>query len=105
MTWVSAGIAVMSLIAAGVLMAARRRRGDGEAHIGRVGIILFSVVLLSAASALVADSSRSDGQQQRVIGRRLPAEPTLVVHRRAGDPLDHHRFRTHGLAAAGRAVA
>lgn len=53
-TWVSAGIAVMSLIAAGVLMAARRRRGDGEAHIGRVGIILFSVVLLSAASALVA---------------------------------------------------
>lgn len=53
-TWVSAGIAVMSLIAAGVLMAARRRRGDGEAHIGRVGIILFSVVLLSASSALVA---------------------------------------------------
>ena len=53
-TWVSAGIAVMSLIAAGVLMAARRRRGDGEAHMGRVGIILFSVVLLSAASALVA---------------------------------------------------
>lgn len=53
-TWVSAGIAVMSLIAAGVLMAARRRRGDGEAHIGRVGVILFSVVLLSAASALVA---------------------------------------------------
>ncbi|WP_435528064.1 hypothetical protein [Microbacterium aurantiacum] len=53
-TWVSAGIAVMSLIVAGVMMAARRRMGDGEAHMGRVGIILLSVILLSSASALVA---------------------------------------------------
>jgi hypothetical protein len=53
-TWVSAGIAIMSLIAAGVMMASRRRHGDGEAHMGRVGVILFSVILLSAASALVA---------------------------------------------------
>jgi len=53
-TWVSAGIAVMSLIVAGIVMAARRRRGDGEAHMGRVGIILFAVILLSSASALVA---------------------------------------------------
>lgn len=53
-TWVSAGIAVMSLIVAGVMMASRRRRGDGEAHIGRVGVILLSVILLSSASALVA---------------------------------------------------
>jgi hypothetical protein len=53
-TWVSAGIAILSLIIAGVMMASRRRHGDGEAHMGRVGIILFSVILLSAASALVA---------------------------------------------------
>jgi hypothetical protein len=53
-TWVSAGIAILSLIFAGVMMASRRRHGDGEAHMGRVGIILFSVILLSAASALVA---------------------------------------------------
>lgn len=53
-TWVSAGIAVMSLIAAGVMMASRRRRGDGEAHMGRVGVILMGVILISAASALVA---------------------------------------------------
>ena len=52
--WVSAGIAVVSLIVAGVMMAARRRHGDGEAHLGRVGVILLSVVLTSAASALVA---------------------------------------------------
>ena len=52
--WVSAGIAIVSLIAAGVMMAARRRHGDGEAHLGRVGVILLSVILTSAASALVA---------------------------------------------------
>lgn len=52
--WVSAGIAVVSLIAAGVMLAARRRHGDGEAHVGRIGVILLSVILTSAASALVA---------------------------------------------------
>jgi len=52
-TWVSAGIAIMSLIFAGVMMASRRRHGDGEAHFGRVGIIIFAVLLLSSASALV----------------------------------------------------
>ena len=52
--WVSAGIAVVSLIVAGVMMTARRRHGDGEAHLGRIGVILGSAVLISAASALVA---------------------------------------------------
>ncbi|MCJ1697981.1 hypothetical protein MT349_19535 [Rathayibacter caricis] len=52
-TWVSAGIAVMSLIFAGVMMASRRRHGDGEAHFGRIGVIIFAVLLLSSASALV----------------------------------------------------
>ncbi|QHC61102.1 hypothetical protein [Rathayibacter sp. VKM Ac-2760] len=52
-TWVSAGIAIMSLIFAGVMMASRRRHGDGEAHVGRIGVIVFAVLLLSSASALV----------------------------------------------------
>ncbi|MWV51530.1 hypothetical protein GRS96_19895 (plasmid) [Rathayibacter sp. VKM Ac-2803] len=52
-TWVCAGLAVMSLIIAGVMMASRRRYGDGEAHLGRVGVILLAVLLLSSASALV----------------------------------------------------
>ncbi|PPF31223.1 hypothetical protein C5C10_14475 [Rathayibacter sp. AY1A3] len=52
-TWVSAGLAVMSLIVAGVMMASRRRHGDGEAHMGRIGVILVAVLLLSSASALV----------------------------------------------------
>jgi hypothetical protein len=52
-TWVSAGIAVMSLIFAGVMMASRRRHGDGEAHVGRIGVIILAVLLLSSASALV----------------------------------------------------
>jgi len=52
-TWVSAGLAVMSLIIAGVMMASRRRHGDGEAHMGRIGVIIMAVLLLSSASALV----------------------------------------------------
>ncbi|ROP44320.1 MULTISPECIES: hypothetical protein [unclassified Rathayibacter] len=52
-TWVSAGLAVMSLIVSGVMMASRRRHGDGEAHMGRIGVILLAVLLLSSASALV----------------------------------------------------
>jgi hypothetical protein len=52
-TWTCAGIAVMSLIFAGVMMASRRRHGDGEAHMGRVGVIVFAVLLLSSASAVV----------------------------------------------------
>lgn len=52
-TWVAAGLAVMSLIIAGVMMSTRRRHGDGEAHMGRIGVIIFAVFLLSSASALV----------------------------------------------------
>ncbi|MCM6761264.1 hypothetical protein NB037_02420 [Rathayibacter sp. ZW T2_19] len=52
-TWVTAGLAVMSLIVAGVMMSARRRYGDGEAHLGRIGVILLAVIILSSASALV----------------------------------------------------
>ncbi|MCJ1688432.1 hypothetical protein [Rathayibacter sp. VKM Ac-2927] len=43
----------MSLIIAGVMMSTRRRHGDGEAHMGRIGVIIFAVFLLSSASALV----------------------------------------------------
>ncbi len=70
-TWVSAGIAIMSLIFAGVMMASRRRHGDGEAHMGRVGMILFSVILLSSASALVAGflpQAMRDNRASNVVG-------------------------------------
>lgn len=47
-------IAVLSLIALAVMMGVRRRRGEGEAMLGRFGIILIAAILISGASALVA---------------------------------------------------
>ena len=85
-TWVSAGIAVMSLIVAGVMMAARRRMGDGEAHMGRVGIILLSVILLSSASALVAGfwPSVTDANNASFCRERTPTGAGKQASRQAG---------------------
>jgi hypothetical protein len=52
--WVSLGIAVASLIVAGAMMTSRRRHGDGESHTARLGVIVFAVLLISSASALVS---------------------------------------------------
>ena len=52
--WISLAICVMSLIAAGVLLAVNHRRGEGAAHLGRLGIVLGAVILISAAAAIVA---------------------------------------------------
>lgn len=52
--WISLAICVLSLIAGGALLAVNRRRGDGERHLGRLGVILGAVILISGASAIVA---------------------------------------------------
>ena len=52
--WVSLSICVLSLIAAGALMAARHRTGEGQAHLGRVGTVLGGVVLISGSGAVIA---------------------------------------------------
>lgn len=52
--WISLAICVLSLIAGGALLAVSRRRGDGERHLGRLGVVLGAVILISAASAIVA---------------------------------------------------
>ncbi|MCK6211942.1 hypothetical protein KZX45_15460, partial [Georgenia sp. EYE_87] len=51
--WVSLGVAMLSLLALGAWLALAGRRGDGERHLGRVGVVLGGVVLISGASALV----------------------------------------------------
>lgn len=51
--WVGLGVAVLSLIALGGQMAIQSRRGEGERHLGRLGIVLVAVLLLGAATALV----------------------------------------------------
>ena len=52
--WIALAICIMSLIAAGALLAVNHRRGEAGAHLGRVGTILGAVILISAAGAIVA---------------------------------------------------
>ncbi|PFG39439.1 hypothetical protein ATJ97_1945 [Georgenia soli] len=51
--WISLGVAVMSLLALGAWLALAGRRGDGGRQLGRVGIVLGGVLLISGASAVV----------------------------------------------------
>ncbi|WP_250447719.1 hypothetical protein, partial [Actinotalea sp. C106] len=53
-TWISLAVAVISLFALGALVATRLRAGEGIATVGRLGMVLAAVVLISGASALVA---------------------------------------------------
>lgn len=52
--WIALAICILSLIAGGALLAANRRRGDGQGHVGRLGIVIGAVILISGASSLVA---------------------------------------------------
>ncbi|TFC02729.1 hypothetical protein [Cryobacterium sp. MDB2-33-2] len=52
--WIALAICVMSLIAAGAMLAASHRRGEAGAHLGRLGTILAAVILISGASAIIA---------------------------------------------------
>ena len=52
--WISLAVAVVSLVLLGGIIASHRRRGEGLAGIGRIGLVLVAVVLISGSSALVA---------------------------------------------------
>ncbi|MCR2051318.1 hypothetical protein NSA19_00310 [Actinomyces bowdenii] len=52
--WVSLALAVLSLFALGGMMAVRMRSGEGVLAIGRAGLVLAAVVLISASSAIVS---------------------------------------------------
>jgi type IV secretion system protein TrbL len=52
--WIALVICVLSIIAVGTTLAVRIRRGDGEQLLGRLGIILAAVILISGATGLVA---------------------------------------------------
>lgn len=53
-TWISLAVAVISLFILGAMVATRMRRGEGIAAVGKAGLILAGVVLISGASALVS---------------------------------------------------
>lgn len=50
--WTSLGICVLSLMAAGAMIALRARRGEGGEHLSKIAIILVAAVLIGAASAI-----------------------------------------------------
>lgn len=50
-TWFALIICVLSLVGLGAMIGLRRRRGEGDGHLGRLGVILFAVLLISGASA------------------------------------------------------
>ena len=51
--WIALAVCVLGLIAAGALMAIQSRRGEGGEHVGKIGMALGGVIVISAASALV----------------------------------------------------
>ena len=53
-TWISFAVAVLSLFALGAIIATRMRAGEGIAAVGKLGLVLGAVVLISAASAIVS---------------------------------------------------
>ncbi|GAB3918929.1 hypothetical protein GCM10011575_28970 [Microlunatus endophyticus] len=51
--WVALAVCVLGLVAAGGMMAINARRGEGGEHVGRIGMALGGVIVISAASSLV----------------------------------------------------
>ena len=51
--WVALAICILGLFAAGALMAIQSRRGEGGEHVGKIGMALGGVIVISAGAALV----------------------------------------------------
>ena len=51
--WVALAVCILGLFAAGAMMAVQSRRGEGGEHVGRIGMSLMGVIVISAAVALV----------------------------------------------------
>ncbi|WP_379871845.1 hypothetical protein [Marinactinospora rubrisoli] len=52
--WVALGICVLGLMVAGATMAIQSRRGEGGEHMGKIGMVLAGVIIISAATSLVS---------------------------------------------------
>ncbi|MBO9553825.1 hypothetical protein [Cellulomonas sp.] len=51
--WIALAVCVLGLIGAGALMAVQSRRGEGGEHVGKIGMALGGVIVISAAGSLV----------------------------------------------------
>ncbi|MHB9004716.1 MAG: hypothetical protein ACYC6C_11755, partial [Coriobacteriia bacterium] len=54
-TWIGYAVAIIAMIALAAVTIVKIRRGEGMLAVGRLGIILAAVILIGAASGLVAD--------------------------------------------------
>lgn len=52
-TWIAMAIAILSLFILGAMIASKMRAGEGVMAVGRVGMILVAVVLVSGSSSIV----------------------------------------------------
>ncbi|MCY9785694.1 hypothetical protein KIK06_17550 [Nocardiopsis sp. EMB25] len=52
--WISLGICVVGLMIAGATMAINSRRGEGGEHLGKLGMVLGGVVVISAAASIIS---------------------------------------------------
>ncbi|HIZ36383.1 MAG TPA: hypothetical protein H9815_11440 [Candidatus Ruania gallistercoris] len=52
--WVALSVCIAGLIAAGAMMAWQSRRGEGSEHAGKIAAALVGVIVISAATSLVA---------------------------------------------------
>lgn len=51
--WVALAVCILGLFAAGAMMAVQSRRGEGGEHVGKIGMALAGVIVISAGAALV----------------------------------------------------
>lgn len=51
--WVALAVCILALFAAGAMMGINSRRGEGGEHVGKIGMALAGVIVISAAAALV----------------------------------------------------
>ena len=51
--WVALAVCILGLFAAGALMDIQSRRGEGGEHVGKIGMALGGVIVISASAALV----------------------------------------------------
>ncbi len=52
--WISLGICVIGLMVAGATMAINARRGEGGEYLGKLGMVLGGVVVISAAASIIS---------------------------------------------------
>lgn len=51
--WVALAVCILGLFGAGALMAIQSRRGEGGEHVGKIGMALAGVIIISAAASFV----------------------------------------------------